>query len=71
MPTEQSVTYEESRKILSIENISGTMARNQYQHCWTITKIKWQECNSGHSRLIYKDNQTQGNNNSSIIKRNS
>ena len=71
MSTEQSATYEESRKILSIENTSRTVVRNLYQHCWTINKIEWQEYNSSHSRLIYKDNQTQGNNNSSIIKRNS
>ena len=30
MPTEQNATYKESRKTLSIENISRTIARNQY-----------------------------------------
>ena len=47
------------------------MAGNQYQHYRTITKIKWQEYNSSYSRLIYKDDQTQGDNNSDIIRKNS
>ena len=56
---------------LHLLKISRTMAGNQYQHYRTITKIKWQEYNSSYSRLIYKDDQTQGNNNSDIIRKNS
>ena len=40
MPTKQDVIYEESRRITSIGNTRKTMVGDQYQHHWTITKIK-------------------------------
>ena len=40
MPTEQSTTPEESRRITSIRNTTRTLARNQYQYHWSITKVK-------------------------------
>jgi len=47
------------------------MAENQYQYYKAITKIKRQGCNSGYSGSIYKYDQSQDNNNGSIIRENS
>ena len=46
------------------------MARDQYQHHRTLTKIKWNGCNSDHCGQIHKDDQTKDNNNKHIIRRN-
>ena len=70
MPTEQSPTPKEGRRITSIRNSERTIARDQHQHHRTLTKIEWNRCNSGHCRPIYKDNQTKNNNNEHIIGRN-
>ena len=70
MPIEQSSTPKEDRRTTSIRDSERTMARNQYQHYRTFTKIEWNECNSGHCRLVYEDDQTKGNNNEYIIRRN-
>jgi len=43
VPIEQYITYEEGRRITSFEDIRRTMERNQYQHYWTITKVKWKD----------------------------
>ena len=56
--TKQGAAYEESRRITSIRDTKRTMAGNQHQHHWTITKIKQKRCYSGYSRLIYKDDST-------------
>ena len=49
----------------------GTMARDQYQRYWTITKIKWNECNCSNSGQIYKDDQAKGNNDEHILGKHS
>ena len=46
------------------------MVRNQYRHHRTFTKIEWNGCNHGHCGLIHKDDQTKGNDNKHIIRRN-
>ena len=70
MPTEQSLTPKEGRRTTSIGDSERTMVRDQYQHHRTLTKIEWNGCNSGHCGQIHKDNQTKGNNNKYIIRRN-
>ncbi len=71
MPTEQSLTLTESRRITSIGYTSRTIARNQHRSYWTSTKVKWDRCYRSHHRLIYKDNLIKGNDNEYIIERNS
>ena len=70
MPTEQSSIPKKDRKTTSIGDSKKTMARDQYQHHRTLTKIEWNEHNSGHCGPIHKDDQTKGNNNKHIIGRN-
>ena len=70
MPTEQSPTPKEDRRITSIRDSERTMARNQYRYHRILTKIEWNRHNSGYCRPIYKDNQTKSNNNEHIIGRN-
>ena len=48
VPTEQGATLKEGRRTPSIGNTLRTIARNQHRHYWTITKVKWDGCNSGH-----------------------
>ena len=52
MLKKQSTTYEKSRRTSFIEDTSRTMTGNQYQHYWTIIKIKQQKYNSDPSRSI-------------------
>ena len=70
MPTEQSSTPKEGRRTTSIGDSERTMARDQYQHHRTLTKIKWNGRNCDHCGLIHEDDQTEGNNNEHIIGRN-
>ena len=48
----------ESKRTSLIGDTEKIMAGNQHRHYYTITKIKWQEYNSGYCRLIYKNDQT-------------
>ena len=70
MPIEQSSTPKEGRRTTSIGDSKKTMARDQHRYYRTSTKIKWDGYNSGYCRLIYKDNQIEGNNDKHIIRRN-
>ena len=70
MPTEQSATYEEGRRITFLKNARKTLARDQHWYYWTITKIRWKRCHYGHSKLIYKNDSAQDNNNKHIIRGN-
>ena len=70
MPTEQSPTPKEGRRITSIRDSERTIARDQYRHHRTLTKIEWNGRNSGHCGPIHEDDQTKGNNNKHIIGRN-
>jgi len=40
MPTEQSTTLKEDRRIISIGDSERTMVRDQHQHHRTLTKIE-------------------------------
>ena len=57
MLTKQGSAHEKSRKTPSIGNNRRTIARDQYQYYWTITKLKWKRYNSGYSESIYQDGQ--------------
>ena len=70
MPTEQSLTPKEGRRITSTRDSKRIMARDQHRHHRIFTKIEWNGHNSGHCRLIHKDDQTKDNNNKHIIRRN-
>jgi len=39
MSTGQSSTHEKGRRTSPVEKSSRTIAGNQYQYCWIITKI--------------------------------
>ena len=71
MPTEQSSTSKESRRITSIVYTSRAMVRNQHQYYRTSIKVKWNGCYHSHHQLIYKDNLIKSNNNKYLIGRNS
>ena len=70
MLAKQSITYEESRKTISLENNRRTMERNQHQRYWPITKVRWKEHYCSYCGLIYKNDSTQSNDNKCIIRRN-
>ena len=70
MPTKQSSTPKEGRRITSTGNSARPMARNQYRHYWTLTQIEWNRYYSGHYGLIHKDDLTKGYNDKYIIGRN-
>jgi len=40
MSTEQDATYEKGRRITSFRNTRRTLAGNQHQYNWAITKVK-------------------------------
>ena len=71
MPTEQSSTPKEGRRTIPIGDSKRTMARNQYRHHQTFTKVKRNERYSGHCQLIYKDDLAKSNNDKYLIGRNS
>ena len=71
MLTEQSSTPKEGRRTTPIGDSKRTMARNQYRHHRTITKVKWNGHYSGHCQLIYKDNSAKSNNDKYLTGRNS
>ena len=71
MSTEQSSTSKEDRIITPIGHTSRTMARNQYRHYWTFTKVKRNGHYSGHCQPIYKDDLAKSNNDEYLIGRNS
>ena len=68
---QNKVQHQKSRRIISIEYTSRTMARNQHRHYWTSTEIKWNRCYSSYCGPIHKDNSFEGNYNEYLIQRNS
>jgi len=68
MPTKQDATYEKGWRATSFKDTRRTIARNQYQHYWTITEIQQEKHYCSHSRSIYKNGLTQGNNDECIIR---
>ena len=52
MSTEQGATHKESNTPISLIHAKNTMGRNQYQYYRTFTKIRRQECYSGHNIRI-------------------
>ena len=69
MLTKQDATYEKDWRITFFKDTRRTMARNQYQHYWSITEIQWKRHYYSHSGSIYKNGSTQGNNDKYIIER--